>query len=229
MFFVRQTGAEAMKIRDVCLKKWAAVGVNIKNFNAPVSIVNPSSAANVRIGLMNAFKEATTKMKSRCQLIVCIIDKTPQIYETIKRTALCEAGIATQCMLSKNLESAEAIKDQYITNVALKVNIKIGGATNTVSALPLSDKRTMYMGADVTHPAPGSGAPSIAAIVATTDKEATLYNTYIRSQNTRVEIIGDLKSVMDSALNDYRKANQGQYPARIVFFRDGVAVFRLLT
>lgn len=91
-------------------------------------------------------------------------------------------------MLSKHVSSAGSIKDQYIANVALKANIKIGGTTNYVDR-PLSDKLTMYVGIDVTHPAPGSLAPSVAAIVASTDKNCTIYNTYLRTQPHRAEYI----------------------------------------
>ena len=60
---------------------------------------------------------------------------------------------------------------QYLANVALKINVKVGGRnTVLVDALsrriPLvSDKPTIIFGADVTHPLPGEDScPSIAAV-----------------------------------------------------------------
>ncbi len=102
------------------MKKWAAVGMNIKNFEAPIVIANPNKPGNVKAAMIQAFTESNTKFKTRCQLLVCIIDKQDKgLYENIKKLALCEAGLITQCMLSKNVLGE--IKDQYITNVALKV------------------------------------------------------------------------------------------------------------
>jgi hypothetical protein len=60
---------------------------------------------------------------------------------------------------------------QYLPNVALKINVKVGGRnTVLVDALsrriPLvSDRPTIIFGADVTHPHPGEdSSPSIAAV-----------------------------------------------------------------
>lgn len=81
----------------------------------------------------------------------------------------------------------------------------------------------MYMGADVTHPHPGSNAPSICAITASADPEATKYHTYIRAQGKREEIISSMEKIMGEALVNFAKVNGDQYPERIIFFRDGVA------
>lgn len=78
------------------------------------------------------------------------------------------------------------------------------------------------MGADVTHPAPSSCAPSIAAVVSTTDKFATEYNTYCHAQGSRVEMISDLEEITVKALEGFRQKNK-VFPKRIVFFRDGVS------
>jgi len=60
---------------------------------------------------------------------------------------------------------------QYLANVALKINVKVGGR-NTVLVDALSrriplvgDRPTIIFGADVTHPHPGEdSSPSIAAV-----------------------------------------------------------------
>lgn len=41
----------------------------------------------------------------------------------------------------------------------------------------------MIFGADVTHPSPGSLAPSISAVVGSMDAKVTLYGTSIRVQS----------------------------------------------
>lgn len=80
----------------------------------------------------------------------------------------------------------------------------------------------MFLGADVTHPSPGSSSPSIAAIVASHDKQATKYNTYIRAQTHRVEIIEEMRGCTFMALQDYKRVN-GHLPKRVIVYRDGVA------
>ena len=197
--------------------------MNITNYNVPVVIANPQKEGNVKGALMSAFKQSTEAFRSRCQMLICIVDGDKRLYETIKKICLCEAGVMSQCMLGKHVERAGAIKDQYIANVALKANIKLGGATNSVDTLPTrNDPNTMFLGADVTHPAPGSTAPSIAAVVASYDPEATKYNTYVRAQTHRVEIIEEMRALTFVGLQDFRKMN-GAMPTRIVMYRDGVA------
>ncbi|KAJ3271560.1 hypothetical protein HDV01_006522 [Terramyces sp. JEL0728] len=223
IFFTDIKQNVAYQIKDVILKKWSTAGMNIPNSNCPVLVQNPDIPGNIKKSMMTAFNEAGSKMKAKCKIIVCIINKESKgVYEQIKTIALCEGGIMTQCMQSKHVRSPDEIKDQYIINVALKANIKLGGATNHVDRLPLTEVATMFMGADVTHPAPSSCAPSIAAVVATTDKNATNYNTYCRAQDARVEMITELHDITMQALADFQNKNK-MLPKRIVFFRDGVS------
>ena len=63
-----------------------------------------------------------------------------------------------------------------VSNLALKVNAKLGGVSNGIKAAPgaaaiagVSEKPTMLFGADVTHPAPGSSARSVAGVVGSLD------------------------------------------------------------
>jgi eukaryotic translation initiation factor 2C len=197
--------------------------MNIKNLDCPVVIMNPSNPGGVEQGLKECFKEAKSMFQKRPQLIVCIIDKyIKDIYAQIKKISLTEAGIVTQCMLFKNVQYADSIKDQYISNVALKANIKIGGATNYIDTLSESDG-TMYLGADVTHAAPGSMAPSIAAIVSSVDGNCTRYHTFLHQQGHREELITKMEDIMNQALTNYQSKNDGKSPTRIIFFRDGVA------
>ena len=124
-------------------------------------------------------------------------------------------------MLFKNVSSPDRIKDQYIANVALKANIKIGGSTNIISS-SLSDKTCMFLGMDVTHPAPGSAAPSIAALVASMDKNCTNYSTYLHQQPHRVEVVEAMDELIKKAVFDFQKVNK-QMPKQIIMYRDGVA------
>ena len=55
----------------------------------------------------------------------------------------------------------------------------------------LTKKPTMMVGIDVTHPGPGSreGTPSIAAVVASVDKDFVQFPASLRIQETKKEVL----------------------------------------
>jgi len=121
-----------------------------------------------------------------------------------------ELGIQTIHMqLEKALNNPQK-QDQYFSNVALKVNTKLGGMNHLVRSYVLSStktlttsrqlddrnmkwltkKKTMMVGIDVTHPGPGSreGTPSIAAVVASVDDSFVQFPASLRIQETKKEV-----------------------------------------
>lgn len=63
-------------------------------------------------------------------------------------------------------------KPQYCSNVCMKVNAKLGGATCFLDKgdHPLFGKEaSIIVGADVSHPAPGINKASFASMVGSTD------------------------------------------------------------
>jgi len=52
----------------------------------------------------------------------------------------------------------------------------------------LTDKPTMILGADVTHPAPGENRPSVVAVVGSMDAQAFKYSGRIKVQDSGVEV-----------------------------------------
>lgn len=227
IFFAHTQLSEAQRVRERVLEKWAKAGMNIGNVkDCPVLITNPGVFTNIRGGIQHAFREATEMFRKRCQLIVCVMEKESkrgQYYKEIKRVCLCEAGVASQVMLSKNVLPANMIKDQYIANVALKANIKLGGASNYVSG-SLTRKSAMFVGLEVSHPPPGAfGKPSICAMVSSSDDACTKFNTYIQHQSRRVAVIVGTGEMLKKAVSDYKRANQGRTPSQIFVFRGGVS------
>ncbi|KAL7419979.1 Protein argonaute [Cryptotrichosporon argae] len=109
--------------------------------------------------------------------------------------------------------------------VSMKVHSKLGGVTHEV-APPVGtlDNTTMLVGADVTHLPPGRGLiqPSIAVSVAGTNGENVRFETCIREQEGRQEIIADLKRMMVSHIGNFGKRTRAK-PAKIIFYRDGVS------
>ncbi|KAF8911818.1 Protein argonaute 10, partial [Dissophora ornata] len=81
----------------------------------------------------------------------------------------------------------------------------------------------MLIGADVTHPAPGEDRRSIAAVVASMDQKFFRYAGRIKSQESRVEVMGDLEDLVHQLLIAFRGRHQNRSPERILFYRDGVS------
>lgn len=72
--------------------------------------------------------------------------------------------------------------------------------------------------------------PSIAAMVASIDKEFTQYPASLRYNDSpdvnlaeSTEEIFDLAEMLDERLKAYQKHNDGRLPKRIIFFRDGLS------
>ncbi|CAL9112553.1 unnamed protein product [Musa textilis] len=173
-------------------------------------------------------------------LIVILPDNNGSLYGDLKRICETDLGLVSQCCLTKHVFR---MSKQYLANVALKINVKVGGR-NTVlmdalsRRIPLvSDQPTIIFGADVTHPHPGEdSSPSIAAVVASQDwPEVTKYAGLVCAQAHRQELIQDLFKVwqdpqrgtvtggmIKELLISFKRAT-GQKPQRIIFYRDGVS------
>ncbi|KAG8215316.1 ribonuclease H-like domain-containing protein [Butyriboletus roseoflavus] len=128
------------------------------------------------------------------------------------------------------------LDNQYFANVALKVNMKLGGINHTLDANSgawLKNASTMIMGMDVTHPATGlsaDGTPSIVAVVASIDEHFAQYPAILALRRSKVEIERDQGSgdniLMDmfiSRFELYKARNKGELPKRVILFRDGVS------
>ncbi|KAE9594012.1 putative post-transcriptional gene silencing PAZ-Argonaute family [Lupinus albus] len=170
------------------------------------------------------------------QLLLCILPqrKNSDIYGPWKRRSLAEEGVATQCI------APTKINDQYITNVLLKVNAKLGGMNSFLSVEPshsiplVSSVPTLIIGMDVSHGSPGrSDVPSIAAVVSSRCWPLiSRYRAAVRTQSSRVEMIQSLfKPVSDTAdegimrelLLDFEITSGKRKPQHIIIFRDGVS------
>ncbi|KAK1389079.1 Exonuclease/helicase-like [Heracleum sosnowskyi] len=193
--------------------------------------------ASPLIRVEKMFEQIKVKLPGPPQFILCVLPekKNSDIYGPWKKKSLSDFGIATQCV------SPTKINDQYLTNVLLKINSKLGGtnsllALEVVSRIPMiKDTPTMILGMDVSHGSPGrSDAPSIAAVVGSHSWPLiSRYRAAVRTQSSKVEMIESLfkpspngeddDGIMRELLLDFYSTTNGQKPSQIVVFRDGVS------
>ncbi|XP_030973791.1 protein argonaute 10 isoform X1 [Quercus robur] len=208
----------------------------------PVIPIYNARPEQVEKALKHVFHSAMNKTKGKeLELLLAILpDNNGSLYGDLKRICETDLGLISQCCLTKHVFK---ISKQYLANVSLKINVKMGGR-NTVlldaisCRIPLvSDIPTIIFGADVTHPENGEdSSPSIAAVVASQDwPEVTKYAGLVCAQAHRQELIQDLYKtwhdpvrglvsggMIRDLLVSFRKAT-GQKPLRIIFYRDGVS------
>ncbi|KAF5176317.1 argonaute like [Thalictrum thalictroides] len=208
----------------------------------PVIPIYSARPEHVEKALKHVCHAASNKLKGKeLELLLVILpDSNGSLYGDLKRICETDLGLISQCCLTKHVFK---INKQYLANVALKINVKMGGR-NTVlldaisCRIPLvSDIPTIIFGADVTHPENGEdSSPSIAAVVASQDwPEVTKYAGLVCAQAHRQELIQDLYKtwhdpvrgtvsggMIRDLLISFRKAT-GQKPQRIIFYRDGVS------
>ncbi|XP_057475261.1 protein argonaute 10-like [Actinidia eriantha] len=208
----------------------------------PVIPIYTAKPEQVEKALKHVYHASMNKLKGKeLELLLAILpDNNGSLYGDIKRICETDLGLISQCCLTKHVFK---ISKQYLANVSLKINVKMGGR-NTVlldaisCRIPLvSDIPTIIFGADVTHPENGEdSSPSIAAVVASQDwPEVTKYAGLVCAQAHRQELIQDLYKtwhdpvrgtvsggMIRDLLVSFRKAT-GQKPLRIIFYRDGVS------
>jgi eukaryotic translation initiation factor 2C len=98
----------------------------------------------------------------------------------------------SQCLLLKRALN-EKKQEQYLANVALKLNTKLGGINHLLGQEAMSslrEKSTMLISTDVTHPSPKSvkGTPSIVGVVASVDSDFVQFAASLHLQKSKREV-----------------------------------------
>ncbi|KAJ4481136.1 argonaute-like protein [Lentinula aciculospora] len=158
-------------------------------------------------------------------MLVMLSSSDKHIYSGLKHLCDVVLGIPTVCVQSFQVAKQNP---QYYGNVALKINMKMGGVNHgldTKSMRALNQVPTMLVGIDVTHPGPGSikGTPSIAAVVASVDAKFAQYSTSMELQESKKEMVTNLASMMVERLKVFSSRNGNRLPARVLVYRDGVS------
>ncbi|KAF8145988.1 argonaute-like protein [Mycena galopus ATCC 62051] len=219
-----------------------------------MTVVNPqpvlrrmNGQSKISQQLQAAGAECFAQTKAPPTLFVVILPEGGNdIYTLVKHWGDIDKGVATQCLKSRNCTRANM---QFWANVALKINVKLGGInviTDPTQVTILSDPRnpTVVMGADslliaryyiifTLHSlsAGTHGRPSYAAVVSSVDSNAAKYVAVQRVQQSRQELITDLKEMTTYTLGKYMSYREAvekvplalKAPKRLIFYRDGVS------
>ena len=202
-------------------------GMKIENKNPPLCMAMKSDdAANVQ----DTWNAAGNQSQMRPQILIFILpDRDSVRYNRIKRSGECRFGVVTQCMQYGQVVKCQG---QYISNVCMKFNAKLGGSSckavspKSNSQSGMFTKPTIVVGADVSHGAPGTEACSMAAMTASMDRLAIRYAAACALNGHREEMIQPEN--IDKCLKPLVQAwastlNNGYLPDQLIYFRDGVS------
>ncbi|KAG7095760.1 hypothetical protein E1B28_006465 [Marasmius oreades] len=177
---------------------------------------------------IGAIRTAIMSLKKRPSFLLVILSNGDKnIYSGLKHLCDSHLDVPTVCVHSAKIRKEKG-QPQYFANVALKVNMKLGGVNHALDPRSMSwlkQAPTMLVGIDVTHPSPGSvkGTPSIAAVVASVDANFAQFPASMELQETRKEMVTNLAQMMEARLKLFRAKNDNKLPERVLVYRDGVS------
>lgn len=141
--------------RDMCNVSGMHVTSDPTYATAQLPPKNPADP--IRRAAIEAIRNTLLTVKPKPTLLFVMLASTDKaIYEGLKHLCDVFLDVATVCVQSSKIRKSSP---QYFANVALKVNMKMGGINHKLdqrSGRWLNSVPTMIVGMDVTHPSPGS-------------------------------------------------------------------------
>lgn len=209
------------------IRSFRALGMVVPPTDPPLLIGNPQGHMQTIVD--DAIKKAKAKYNQGPNVIFFVLQgMSNQIYQLLKMGLDVKLGIPSQVMLEDKGFLNQKGLQQYVANIAMKVNVKLGG-TNCTAANPMFDAAPcMLLGGDISHATPGqlrsaNPPPSCAALVGTWDKACTAYTAVTGMQESTYAMIANIKPMFTELLKRYTEKNEGRYPRHIFYFRDGVS------
>ncbi|MCJ1285782.1 hypothetical protein MMC26_005123 [Xylographa opegraphella] len=199
-------------------------GGKVSNANPPI-MEGPVDEAKCVTDLFNEIVAKTGGGKPQ-MMVFLLAGKDSLCYERIKRSCDCRYGVVSQCMQNAHVKRGQG---QYISNVLMKFNAKLGGTTSKVAGKPPGGHfkiPTMIVGADVSHASPGSLQPSMAALTCSMDKTCCRYAAACESNGHRVEMVTqfNLEDMLTPLFRQWMsEVGMGRMPQQFFYFRDGVS------
>lgn len=215
----------------------------------PITIM-PTNGNGVNQMVIDAHKlfnnhEKKHKISGVNRLILFFGPKQDEIYAQVKWFGECKSkgiqtGLVTQGIdMYKVLDKIKNL-NQYLANVILKINVKLGGMNHIIDPRDtpacLKNDRVMIIGADVTHAARESGPAhkhvpySIASLCGSYDSNYMKYYTVTsiqqkpesereKKEKGSQEMITCIDVMFTAVLKKFCELNGGNLPNRIIYYR----------
>ncbi|KAF2292335.1 hypothetical protein GH714_020184 [Hevea brasiliensis] len=240
--------------KTTCIDRWVVVNFSSRCYNDKIchdfiscgrrmgiptypNLEDPQSRGDKPLDRVENMFEMLNRAKllKDIQFILCVLpEKKSDVYGPWKKKCLSDCGIVTQCIYPST------INDQYLSNVLLKINSKLGGINSLLAIedsiqIPLiKDTPTMILGMGVSLGSPGpSDKPSLAAVVGSLYwPHISRYRASVRAQSPKEVMIDALYNplangkddgMMRELLEDFCHTSNGIKPKHIIVFRNGVA------
>jgi len=206
--------------RQALVNSGMMVAACLPGMSIAVDPGRPEADIDNAINLFN-----TSKKRPPPKMILVILPRDDSaIYNRVKYACDIKEGILNVCVIASKFAKGDS---RYYENVALKFNLKLGGRNQSLDSAKLgiiANGKTMVVGIDVTHPAPGASttAPSVAGMVASVDQFLGQWPGELRIQAGRQEMVADLTGLFKSRLSLWN-AKHGGYPENVLVYRDGVS------
>uniref|UniRef100_A0A915LY55 Uncharacterized protein n=1 Tax=Meloidogyne javanica TaxID=6303 RepID=A0A915LY55_MELJA len=195
--------------------------------------------------LIGSRKQASTNWgQGVMPIIIVAMPDNRWIYQSFKGICELRFGMRSQMISQKTWNKLQneagrggPMSSAVARNIFLKINAKCGGvnckidanATEKWGTFVKKESPTLFIGIDVTHPAPGDTlSPSISALVGNIDLNATRFTATVRAQHHRTEWIEDMGEMFSERLVHFQKGSKLFHgtelrPSKIIVFRDGVS------
>lgn len=203
-------------------------GINFTGY-AVYEVAQSGNSAQALQQLEDDVVKACRKFTDCNYVLVVLPQRNGPIYEAVKRATDLRAGMNSNCAVANKVTKKRGpdYDRAYFANIAMKVNLKLGGSNHVLGKGAELPPDTMLMGADVTHPSnisPGKTeqAVSVAAVVGSHDKWYSNFPGSLRNQKGKQEMIEELKEMCMERLEYYFKRNK-KLPSHVLFYRDGVS------
>ncbi|KAF3481133.1 uncharacterized protein GIQ15_03892 [Arthroderma uncinatum] len=191
-------------------------GINWPKRHKPASTLTLTKNSNDNHALLDE-NFLRIKKSGVAFTIIVLPGYDAELYSQVKYFADMKYGCHTLCVVPKPPKNAgqgaplEINKQpSYLANLALKINLKLGGVNHQleVAQTSRSSPRIMYLGIDVTHPTGTESvpqAPSIAGVVA----------------NCNSMLVEALSDMVTERLKSWK--DQECLPEKVIVYRDGVS------
>ncbi|KAG0647251.1 RNA interference pathway ago1 [Hyphodiscus hymeniophilus] len=197
------------------------------NKNPPIHVMQRQDT-DLAKAVQESRQKAGNEARSAPQIVLFVLPgRDSAMYDRLKKNMECRFGMVSQML---NVAHVTKAQPQYCSNVCMKLNAKLGGTTCKVAdkpgAKPFFPVKTMIIGADVSHPAPGSPQPSMAALTMSMDANACRYAAGVQTNGIRVEMLTEaniLTLFVEMFGKWINKVGGGSGPQHIYYFRDGVS------